>query len=61
MMTEDRPMSAIAPKPAPPAEFRLVYCDNRKCRNPVGKAKLAPGSVVSFPCRQCGQRTVVVT
>lgn len=42
------------------AALRAVYCDNRKCHRayPVGKARLTPGSEVSFSCPDCGWRTV---
>lgn len=40
--------------------LRPVYCENRKCTRayPVGKARLLPGSEVSFSCPDCGHRTV---
>lgn len=42
--------------------MKPVYCQNRRCNNgrPIGKALLGPGSVVSFACRNCGVKTVVV-
>ncbi len=44
----------------PPPPMRPIYCENRKCTGsyPVGKARLTPGSEVSFSCKVCGHRTV---
>ena len=58
MMTEDRPMSAIAP----PDLFKPVYCQNPKCPNgrPIGRMVPGSGGIVEFACKVCKIRRVVV-
>jgi hypothetical protein len=34
--------------------LRLVYC--HKCRRPVARVLLTPGSVVEIRCRSCGEK-----
>jgi len=57
LMTE-RPPGTPPPTTEAAPTMRLLYC--QKCRNPIARVQLRPGSVVEIKCHRCGIKTTEV-
>ncbi len=56
VLMTDRPPGAPTTEAVP--TMRLIYC--QKCRNPIARVQLRPGSVVEIKCHRCGVKTTEV-